>query len=84
MSGVEIVMLVALLVLSVAGTAASIWAGRPRPAQPTPVVPEVVEEESLDEKVKMLDEIFGTIRRDDGDEDPPTVVMDTRKRPPRA
>lgn len=73
-------MLVVLLVLSIIGTAASIWAGRPRPQKPTPVVPEIVEEESIDEKVKMLDEIFGTIRHDDGDEDPPTVVMDTRNR----
>ena len=48
--------------------------------KPTPVVPEIVEEESIEAKVKMLDEIFGTIRRDDGDEDPPTVVMDTRNR----
>lgn len=75
--------MVVLLVLSVVGTAAAIWAGRPRPAKPTPVAPEIVEEESRDEKVKMLDEIFGTIRRDDSDEDPPTVVMDTRNRRPR-
>ena len=73
-------MLVVLLVLSFVGTAALIWAGRPRPMKPTPVVPEIVEEESIEAKVKMLDEIFGTIRRDDGDEDPPTVVMDTRNR----
>lgn len=73
-------MLFVLLVLSIVGTAAMIWAGRPRPMKPTPVVPELVEEESMDEKVKMLDEIFGTIRRDDGDEDPPTVVMDPRNR----
>ena len=77
-------MLFVLLVLTFVGTAALIWAGRPRPAKPTPVVPELVEEESVAEKVKMLDEIFATIRRDDGDEDPPTVVMDPRNRKPRA
>ncbi len=78
-------MLGVLLVLSVLFTASMIWLGRPRPSlkQPTFVVPVLVEEDDIDDKVRMLDEIFDTIRRDDGDEDPPTVVMDTRKHRPR-
>ncbi len=86
MSGVEIMMLVALLVLSLAFTAALLWLGRPRITlkQPTFVIPVVVEDDATDDKVRMLDEIFGTIKRDDFDEDPPTVVMDPRNRKPRA
>ena len=78
-------MLAALLILSVASTAALIWYGRPRITlkQPTLVIPVVVEDDGVDDKVRMLDEIFDTLKRDDFDEDPPTVVMDPRKRPPR-
>ena len=78
-------MLAALLILSVVSTAALIWYGRPRITlkQPTLVIPVVVEDDGVDDKVRMLDEIFDTIKRDDGDEDPPTVVMDPKNRPPR-
>jgi hypothetical protein len=46
----------------------------------TPVIV-VLEEQviGVEEKVRMLDEIFNTARRPDEDEtDPPTVVMDRR------
>ena len=78
-------MLSVLLALSLAFTATMIWLGRPRPSlkSPTFVIPVVVEDDGVDDKVRMLDEIFDTIKRDDGDEDPPTVVMDPKNRPPR-
>lgn len=78
-------MIVALLVLTVVSTAALIWLGRPRITlkQPTLIIPVVVEDDGVDDKVRMLDEIFDTIKRDDFDDDPPTVVMDPRNRPPR-
>ena len=78
-------MLSVLLALSLAFTATMIWLGRPRPSlkPPTFVIPVVVEDDGVDDKVRMLDEIFDTIKRDDGDEDPPTVVMDPKNRPPR-
>jgi hypothetical protein len=43
----------------------------------------VVEEDDTDDKARMLDEIFGAIKRDEGDEDPPTVVMDPLTKKPR-
>jgi hypothetical protein len=84
-SGVEIIMLDVLLVLTLVSTAALIWYGRPRITlkQPTFVIPVVVEEDGTEDKARMLDEIFGAIKRDEGDEDPPTVVMDPLTKKPR-
>jgi hypothetical protein len=84
-SGVEIIMLDVLLVLTLVSTAALIWYGRPRITlkQPTFVIPVVVEEDDTDDKARMLDEIFGAIKRDEGDEDSPTVVMDPLTKKPR-
>jgi hypothetical protein len=84
-SGVEIIMLAVLLVLTLISTAALIWYGRPRITlkQPTFVIPVVVEEDDTDDKARMLDEIFGAIKRDEGDEDSPTVVMDPLTKKPR-
>ncbi len=78
-------MLAVLLVLTLISTAALIWYGRPRITlkQPTFVIPVVVEEDDTDDKARMLDEIFGAIKRDEGDEDSPTVVMDPLTKKPR-
>ncbi len=78
-------MLDVLLVLTLVSTAALIWYGRPRITlkQPTFVIPVVVEEDDTDDKARMLDEIFGAIKRDEGDEDSPTVVMDPLTKKPR-
>ena len=73
------------LIAAVAFTAWTIWEGAKqgvRRLPPIPVVPVVVNEETLtsvDEKVRLLDEIFDTLKRPADDEvDPPTVVMDKR------
>jgi hypothetical protein len=73
------------LIVAVVFTAWTIWAGAQSSLKrlpPIPVVPVVVDEETLnavDEKVRLLDEIFDTLKRPADDEvDPPTVVMDKR------
>jgi len=73
------------LIVSVASTAWTIWEGAKQSVRrlpPIPVVPVVVNEETLtavDEKVRLLDEIFDTLKRPADDEvDPPTVV-DTKR-----
>ena len=80
----ETVILSALLALSVGFTGWMIWLGRPRVAvpalTPTPVVVQEVPDDGVEDKARMLDEIFGTIKREECDEDPPTVVMDPNRR----
>jgi len=73
------------LIGAVAFTAWTIWEGAKQSVRrlpPIPVVPVVVNEETLtavDEKVRLLDEIFDTLQRPADDEvDPPTVVADRR------
>ena len=78
-------MIALALIVAVAFTAWTIWEGAHQSVRrlpPIPVVPVVVNEETLaavDEKVRLLDEIFETLKRPADDEvDPPTVVMDKR------
>ncbi len=73
------------LIAAAAFTAWTIWEGARQSVRrlpPIPVVPVVVNEETLsavDEKVRLLDEIFDTLKRPADDEvDPPTVVADKR------
>ena len=73
------------LIATAAFTAWTIWEGAKQSVRrlpPIPVVPVVVNEETLtavDEKVRLRDEIFDTLKRPADDEvDPPTVVMDKR------
>ena len=78
-------MIALALIAAAAFTAWTIWEGahqRVRRLPPIPDVPVVVNEETLtavDEKVRLLDEIFDTLKRPADDEvDPPTVVADKR------
>ena len=81
-------MLIVLLILTLAGTAWSIWAYAhpPKCAQPpverpepTPVVVEWDEQtDSVEDKRRMLDKIFAQHSQNDDDIDPPTVVADRR------
>lgn len=78
-------MIALALIAAVAFTAWTIWEGAHQSVRrlpPIPVVPVVVNEETLtavDEKVRLLDEIFDTLKRPADDEvDPPTVVADKR------
>ena len=81
-------MLIVLLILTLAGTAWSIWAYAhpPKSAQPpterpepTPVAVEWDEQtDSVEDKRKMLDRIFEQHHANDDDVDPPTVVADRR------
>lgn len=78
-------MIALALIAAAAFTAWTIWAGAKQSVRrppPIPVVPVVVNEETLsavDEKVRLLDEIFDTLQRPADDEvDPPTVVADKR------
>ena len=73
------------LIVAAAFTAWTIWEGVKqslRRLPPIPVVPVVVNEETLtavDEKARLLDEIFDTLKRPADDEvDPPTVVATKR------
>jgi len=81
-------MLIVLLILTLAGTAWSIWAYAhpPKCAQPpverpepTPVDVQWDEQtDSVEDKRRMLDKIFETHRQTDDDVDPATVVADRR------
>ena len=81
-------MLIVLLILTLAGTAWSIWAYAhpPKSAQPpterpepTPVAVKWDEQtDSVEDKRKMLDRIFEQHHANDDDVDPPTVVADRR------
>jgi hypothetical protein len=78
-------MIALALIAAAAFTAWTIWEGakqRLRRLPPIPVVPVVVNEETLtavDEKARLLDEIFDTLKRPADDEvDPPTVVATKR------
>jgi hypothetical protein len=73
------------LIAAAAFTAWTIWEGAKRSVRrlpPIPVVPVVVNEETLtavEQKARLLDEIFDTLKRPADDEvDPPTVVSDKR------
>ena len=78
-------MLIVLLIVTVVGTAWSIWAyahppkcERPPAEQPDPTPAIVTWDESVDgveDKRRMLDRIFETHRQNDDDIDPPTVVV---------
>lgn len=81
-------MLIVLLILTLAGTAWSIWAyAQPpkcahSPAEkpvPTPVTVEWDERvDGVEDKRQMLDRIFAQHSTSDDDIDPPTVVADRR------
>ena len=78
-------MLIVLLILTLAGTAWSIWAyahpPKPvaQPQTPTPVAVEWDEQtDSVEDKRRMLDRIFAQHSTNDDDVDPPTVVADRR------
>jgi len=78
-------MIALALIVTVAFTAWTIWEGAKQSLRRLPHIaatPVVVEEEQVvgvEEKVRMLDEIFDTLKRPADDEvDPPTVVMDKR------
>jgi hypothetical protein len=74
-------MIALALIVTVAFTAWTIWAGAQHSLARLPRIaatPVLVEEEQVlgvEEKVRMLDEIFDTLKRPEDDEvDPPTVV----------
>lgn len=81
-------MLIVLLILTLAGTAWSIWAyahppkcARPPVERPEPTPVEVQWDEqtdSVEDKRQMLDKIFAQHSASDDDIDPPTVVSDRR------
>ena len=78
-------MIALALIAVVAFTAWTIWEGAKqslRRLPPIPVVPVVVNEETLtavEQKARLLDEIFDTLQRPADDEvDPPTVGFDKR------
>lgn len=81
-------MLIVLLILSLAGTAWSIWAYAHPPKcvhppaerpEPTAVTVEWDEQtDSVEDKRQMLDQIFARHTPSDDEIDPPTVVADRR------
>jgi hypothetical protein len=78
-------MIALALIVTVAFTAWTIWEGAKQSLRRLPRIeatPVVVEEEQVlgvEEKVRMLDEIFDTLKRPEDDEvDPPTVVATKR------
>ena len=78
-------MIIALLAVTVAWTAWCVWAEKnpPKPTvqpqAPTPVEVEWDEQtDSVEDKRRMLDQIFERHVPNDDDVDPPTVVADRR------